>query len=175
MKIVTGLFAPDDAVDVVEGLLARGFAYDDLSMMSAAEQVPDYLEGDPEEGAAIGAITGAATGGALGALGAVAASTIPGFETMIVSGIISTSLGGVVGGYLGSLYGARGESQTRIDLHEELESGKILVLVKTEEERSAAAASVMKQHNGEYVESDTITAEQAAKLEADLSNARRGS
>lgn len=157
MKIVIGLFTPDEAVVAIRALREKGFSYDDLSMMSSAAQVPDYLEGDPEEGAVAGAALGAVTGGTVGALGAAVTATIPGFGSMIVSGLMATAVGGVVGGYLGSMYGARSESQTKLNVHEALESGDVLIIVKAEEEqRRKTAVAIMENNHGEHIEMHTI-------------------
>ena len=160
MKIVTGLFSPEDAVAVIRRLVKEGFAYDDFSMMSSAAEMPEYLEGDPEHAANTGAVAGAAAGGALGALGSVVASTIPGFETMFVSGLMATAVGGVVGGYLGSLYTMRADTQTKINIHEALESGDILIVVRANKANAETAESLMNGNNGKHVELHTIPTEE---------------
>ncbi len=159
MKIVTGLFSPEDAVAVIRRLTKQGFNYDDFSMMSSAAEMPDYLEGDPEKSATTGAAAGAAAGGAVGALSSMAVSTIPGFETMFVSGLMTTAVGGVIGGYLGSLYNVRAETQTKIDIHEALESGDILIIVRTDKTNKNSAESIMNKSNGQHIETHTIPAE----------------
>ncbi len=161
MKIVTGLFSPEDAVAVIRRLVKEGFSYDDLSMMSSASEMPEYLEGDAEQSATSGAAAGAAAGGTLGAFGSVVASTIPGFETMFVSGLMATAVGGVVGGYLGSMYNTRAETQTKIDIHESLEAGNILIVVRAGENNVKTAESLMDKNNGQHIEIHTIPAEEA--------------
>ena len=160
MKVVIGLFEQDDVITAVRRLTNNGFGYDDLSLMSSAAEMPDYLEGEPEESAAGGAALGAAAGGAAGALGSWAASTIPGFQNMFVSGLMATAVGGVIGGYLGSMYTARRESQTKLDVDEALEAGQILLVAKADDEAVAAiAVSQMERSGGQHVEIHTIPAE----------------
>ena len=156
MKIVTGLFSPEDALGVIRRLVRQGFTYDDLSMMSNVAEIPDYLEGKPEKSAASGAAAGAAAGGAIGALGSVIASTIPGFETMFVSGLMTTAVGGVIGGYLGSLYNVRNESQTKIDIHEALEAGDYLIITRANKANDKTAETIMTRSNGRHIEIHTI-------------------
>lgn len=164
MKIVTALFHPDHTIAAVRGLIENGFIYDDLSMMSSISDMPTYLEGEPEETAVTGAAVGAATGGAAGALGSVAASTIPGFETMFVSGLMATAVGTIIGGYLGSLYLVRADTQTEIDVHEALASGQILVVVRCENEDLAeTAVTVLENNDGEDIETHTIPKEEVEK------------
>ena len=157
MKIVTALFHPDNTIGAVRRLTEKGFTYDDLSMMSSISEMPAFLEGEPEETAPTGAIVGAATGGAVGALGTVAASSIPGFEAVFVSGLMATAVGSVIGGYLGSLYSVRAETQTELDIHEALASGQVLIVVRCSDERQAkTAVTILENNNGEHVETHTI-------------------
>ncbi len=157
LNVVTGLFTPKDAGQVLRQLKINDFSHEDLAIMSSPGEVPAYLEGEPEEAAASGAAVGAAAGSALGALGPLAARAIPGFETMLTAGLMTTTLGGVIGGYLGSLYSVRAESQPGIDIHEELEAGKFLLLVRTHESgEEETAVSLMRANNGDHVEIHTI-------------------
>ena len=166
MKIVTGIFAPEDAIEAMHRLTENGFSYDDLSMMSSdTEEVPAYLENEPEKSAASGAAVGAAAGGSLGVLGAWVASVAPGLELVLVNGLLATAAGSVVGGYLGSLYSVHAKSPTRYEIHEELEAGNYLLLVKVDEASEETAVSVMEQGNGQYVETHTIPADEAETSE----------
>ena len=158
MKVVTGLFTPENSVSVIRALLNNGYCREDLSIMSTAAQVPDYLAGEPEEAAVHGAALGAVAGGATGALGAVAASGIPGLENVLVSGLMATSIGSVIGAYLGSLYSVRAESQTEIDVHEELGEGKILILARLRNEVDETAVSLMEEKGGEHIEVHQVAA-----------------
>lgn len=152
MKVVTGLFGPNDLIIAVSGLTEERFDYEDLSVLSSASEMPSYLEGDPEDTAVSGAAVGAATGGVLGALGAWVSPSVPGFESMFATGLLTTTAGSVIGGYLGSLYSVRAESQTKLDVHKELEAGNMLLVVRTDEEGASTAASLMEEANGRDVE-----------------------
>lgn len=156
MKIVIGLFTPEDVTTAVRRLTDHGFNYDDISLMSSRSEMPAYLEGDPEESAASGAAVGAAAGGAVGALSTWAVSAVPGFETMFVSGLMATAVGSVIGGYLGSMYAARGETQTKLDIDEALADGNILLVVRVEKANAATAVTQMKQSQGEHIETHSI-------------------
>ena len=163
MKIINGLFTPENAVRTIRRLVNDGFSYDDLSMMSSVAEIPEYLdlEGEPEKSAGSGAAVGAVAGGTIGALSSFAASTIPGFENMFVSGLMATTVGGVVGGYLGSLYSVRAETQTEIDVHEALEEGDILIVVKTaSNDQAKTAESIMQHYEGRDVEIHHVSAEE---------------
>jgi hypothetical protein len=152
MKIVLGLFQPTDAMNAINGLRDAGFNYDDMSVLSSAAQMPTYLEGDPEDSAVSGAAIGGVAGGVAGALGAWAVPAIPGFEAMAATGLLTTAAGSVMGGFLGSLYSVRAESKTQIDIHEALESGQVLLLVKTVDENEDRAKEVLESSDGHSVQ-----------------------
>ena len=159
MKIVTGLFHLDQVITVIRHLRDNGFTYEELSLISSVSEMPAYLEGDPEESATVGAGAGAAVGGTLGAASGVIVSNIPGLEGMLMSGFLTTALGGVIGGYLGSLYSVRAESKTTINIHEALEAGQILLVVQTTDENKDTAVAIMEECNGMEIESHTIATE----------------
>jgi len=165
MKIVLGLFTPKNAVSAIRRLIHDKFDYGDLSMMASATEMPEYLAGKPEKSAASGAAAGAAIGGTVGALGSLVASTIPGFETMSLAGLMTTAAGSVIGSYLGSLYNVRAASQTKIDIHEALESDQILIIVRADKARAKTARSILANSNGQHIETHTIPAEEFEKQE----------
>lgn len=163
MKIITGVFQPEDTILIIRRLINHGFRYEDLSMMSAISNLPKYLEEVESEDAAItGAAAGAVAGSSVGALSSWAVSTIPGLESVFVTGfLMATAIGRVVGGYLGSLYSVRADDQPKIDIHDELAAGKILVVVKISGKVDAeTAVDVMEQSNGEHVNAHIIPHEE---------------
>ena len=159
MRIVIGLFEPNDALAAIRLLQEHGFTYEDLSLVSASSDIPDVLEGEPEKAAAGGAAAGAVAGGTIGALGTLIASSIPGMETMFVSGLMATAAGGVISGFLGSLYSVRAESQTKIDIKDELAAGKLLLVVKTDKSQTEMVESQLAECQGEHIESHDVPEE----------------
>ncbi len=152
MKIVIGLFEPEDMIEAISSLTENGIIYDDISVISSATDMPQFLESESEEAAVSGAAVGAATGGVLGALGAWISPSIPGFESMFAAGLLTTTAGSVIGGYLGSLYNIRADDQTELDIHQELESGKTLLLIRAVVLVAEKVASIMKEAGGHDVE-----------------------
>lgn len=131
MKAITGFFESDKISNVVHKLMENGIEQNSLSTVSSEQNVPEYIEGEPEEVAADGAAIGAVIGGSVGMLGSAAASAIPGFETSIVAGFMGTAGGAALGTYLGSIYSVRAnrelvEGKTMIDL---LNEGHTLLIV----------------------------------------------
>ena len=154
MKIITGLFSRKDINSTIDYLTDNGFTLEDISLIASASDIPDYLEGHAEESAAAGATVGAVTGGALAALGTWASSSIPGFESTMITGLMTTAVGGAIGAYLGSIYTVRANEQTTLTIEKELEEGKLLLIVKANEVNVETAVSLMSK--GEHVEVHTI-------------------
>jgi uncharacterized membrane protein len=152
MKIVIGLFEPEDMIEAISNLTENGIIYDDISVISSATDMPQFLESESEEAAVSGAAVGAATGGVLGALGAWISPSIPGFESMFAAGLLTTTAGSVIGGYLGSLYSIRADDQTELDVHQELESGSTLLLIRADVLEAEKVASIMEDSGGRDVE-----------------------
>jgi hypothetical protein len=160
MKIVTAIYDPDMIESAVDHLTTNHIPRENLSFISSAAEIPTYLEGEPEKSAVSGALLGAVSGGTIGALGSVAVSQIPGFDIpMLVSGLMSTTLSGVVGAYLGSLYSVQADTQEQIDVHEELAAGRVLLLVKTTEEEADAVKELLAEAGGAHSEIHIIPAE----------------
>lgn len=154
MKIITGIFSRKEINTTINYLTDKGFTLEDLSLIASSTNIPEYLEGDAEESAAAGATVGAVTGGALAALGTWVSSTIPGFESMMTAGFMTTAVGGAIGAYLGSLYTVRATGQTAMTIEEALADGKLLLIVRADEVNVETAVSLMA--DGEHVEVHTI-------------------
>lgn len=162
MKIVTSLLNQEDVTTAVRRLTQNQFSYDDLSIVSSSADIPAYLEGDPEESAATGAILGAVTGGAAGAVSTViAASVIPGYSMLYASGLLTTALGSVVGGYLGSLYNVRDDSEVEMTAGDAVAAGQILLVVQcTDEAEAETAVALLEETNAEHIDTQTIPDEE---------------
>lgn len=153
MWIVTGFFEREAVFGAARRLLEElDLSAEDLSLVSSVSEIPDDLKGEPEQAAMGGATIGAATGSSLGALGTFVASSIPGLETLFVSGLMATAAGGLIGSYLGSIYSIRAESQTKIDIKEELAAGRLLLVVRAKEGDTERVRSILEAEQGANVE-----------------------
>ncbi len=101
---------------------------------------------------------GVATGGVLGGLAGLAASaglmTIPGVGPVLAAGPIATTLTGVVtGGLAGGLvdYGIPAEDGREYE--EEVKSGRILTMVRTEERRASDVERILRERGADRVRS----------------------
>lgn len=162
MNTVLALFEPEAIRPALETLSANGFGSDELAVVSLPGHIPDYLMGEAQSAAGEGMAVGAATGGLMGILGTLAASTIPGLELTVVSGLLGTAAGGAVGAYLGGLYTMRAETQDEIDLKDALDAGEVLLLVHTTEARAERAAELLAAAGGRHVETQTIPKDESA-------------
>ncbi len=158
MKIVTAIFAPEDIENAIDHLINNNVPRENLSLVSSAGAMPAYLEGKPEKSAASGALLGAVSGGTVGALGSVAVANIAGFESesLLVSGLMATAVSSIIGGYLGSLYSVRADTQTQIDVHEELEAGNVLLLIEVPEAQAEAVKEILAKTEGEHAQIHTV-------------------
>lgn len=158
MITVFGLFEPAAVRPALERLAAVGYGTTDLSVVTLPGNIPDYLMGEAQQAAGEGMAVGAVTGSLMGVLGTLAASTIPGMEFTVVSGLLGTAAGGAVGAYLGGLYTMRAETQDEIDLKDALDQGDVLLLIHTTDARAEQAAALMEEAGGRHVETHSIPA-----------------
>ena len=156
MNMVIGLFTLENLGPAVQQLTESGIDRSDLSTVATVANIPDQLLGEPEKAAVHGAEIGAATGGVLGAIGSVALSGIPGLEGSVASGLMATVAGGVLGGYLGSLYNTKAETQEATAIDEALANGEVLLIVQTTAEGTESVAALMAQAGGHDIETHAI-------------------
>jgi outer membrane lipoprotein SlyB len=150
-KAVIAVFHDRDrAESALEDLKERGFERD-ISLI--AKEGEGDQEGTGDQDLTEGAFTGGALGGIAGLLAGTGALLIPGVGPIIAAGPIAAALTGVVaGGIAGSLvdYGIPEERGEYFE--EQVRQGSILVALKADEERVEDAASVLRSHGAEDVE-----------------------
>lgn len=150
-KAVIAVFHDRDrAESALEDLKERGFERD-ISLI--ARDSEGDQEGMGDQDLTEGAFTGGALGGIAGLLAGTGALLIPGIGPIIAAGPIAATLTGVVaGGIAGSLvdYGIPEERGEYFE--EQVRQGSILVALKADDERVDDAASVLRSHGAEDVE-----------------------
>lgn len=157
MQIMTALFPNHDkAADAIAALIENGIDKDAMTLISAADeqsaQIRELINEAPQKTAVSGAAAGGVTGSLLGLLGGIFLMPLPGVGPVLASGMITSAAGGVLGGYLGSLYALRAESQSEIDIKEALTAGKLLLAVNIENDNSKVIAQSLKEAGGEHIE-----------------------
>ncbi|MFD1705731.1 general stress protein [Siminovitchia sediminis] len=145
-KYVIGSYDTEqEAVTAIEQLKREGYNEEDISVISKNRQEVDDITEETDTKAPEGAATGAATGGVLGGLGGVLAGlgtlAIPGIGPVIaagpiVAGLTGAAAGAGVGGLAGALIGMGIPEDEARRYDDEVNQGKILVLVdKSKRER----------------------------------------
>ncbi len=157
-RTVVGIFqSMDDAEEAVQSL--RSLGWDRNISILAREEDGRRTEGGMQGRRDAGEqdlSEGVATGGALGGLAGLAASaglmTIPGVGPVLAAGPIATTLTGVVtGGLAGGLidYGIPREEGQRYE--EEVRRGRILAMVRTDDQRDSDAERILRENGAEAV------------------------
>ncbi len=162
-RTVVGVFQTEENAErAVDKLRSRGWDQN-ISILARDEQ-QEGGRGRGEAGGRRGQMTGrqqdlsegVATGGALGGLAGLAATaglmTIPGVGPVLAAGPIATTLTGVVtGGLAGGLidYGIPEEEGRRYE--EDVKRGRILTMVRTDENRARDAEEILREHGADRV------------------------
>jgi hypothetical protein len=160
-KTIVGLYDDLSKVrSVVEELVAKGVAQDDISLMlgDPDQQYTTGLEtietskSEAAEGAAVGAVGGAMLGGLGGILLGLGALAIPGLGPVIaagpiVAGLLGAGLGAATGGLVGSLVGLGIPEEEAVYYTEGVRRGGLLVVVNADEHQVDDVADIMRRHN----------------------------
>lgn len=148
-SVVIGVFADEtQARHAIDELQRAGYTDDEVGYLTRATTDDTATQHDMRNNAAPGAIGGSVLGGVLGA---AASLLIPGFGPAIAGGVLAATLGGMfigasAGGLIGMLTGM-GFSQDEGHFYQhELEAGRTIVTVKSED--GAADALNILRSNG---------------------------
>lgn len=163
------------AFDIVQGLKARGFVGDQISVLLpnqlGSTQFAHEAHTKAPEGASIGASAGGVAGGLLGLLAGIGTLAIPGLGPLIAAGPILATLSGIAaGGALGGLGGAlvgMGMTELEAKLYEgRLREGHVVVTADcgTNDDLVRDAKQVFNDHDASDV--TTITAKTASRQTA---------
>ncbi|HHY34313.1 MAG TPA: hypothetical protein GX510_01540 [Firmicutes bacterium] len=171
-KTVIGVFGDTSKAEkAVDDLQRKGFRKDEISIL-ARENVrqeagggrggEDRGQGDRgDRGMTMGAgqdlSTGVYTGGAVGGLAGLLASAgalaIPGIGPILAAGPVAAALtGAVTGGIAGGLIDWGIPENVGRRYEERVKEGKIVALVRTDDDKVSEAADVMRRHGATEVE-----------------------
>jgi uncharacterized protein (TIGR02271 family) len=156
-RTIVGVFdGREEAQRVVQELVDSGYSRDDISLMMRdtrrdtreARPTGEKREDRAAESAGIGALLGGA-GGLLVGLGALA---IPGIGPLVAAGPLAAALAGAgVGAGLGALVGAlvgMGIPEEEAQHYSEaIRRGGVLVAVRSSDDMTERAVSIMERHN----------------------------
>jgi len=157
-KTVLGVFEnTSQAERAVDDLQRQGFNRKEISIVAKESKVGrgDRSRGDMEAGQDIsgGITTGGAIGGVAGLLAGVGALAIPGLGPIVAAGPIAAALSGAVtGGIAGGLidWGIPEDVGQRFE--QRVREGKILAVVRTDDNKINEAADIFRRHGAGEVE-----------------------
>lgn len=138
-----------------------GLQDDDLSLVARADieldSIPDQRkEADTDFKPA--ALRGAAAGGATGLLAGLAAIAFPPLGVTLAGAALLTVGGALVGTWTGALVGSTVEDPLRRKFEDEIEAGKILLVIDADEQTLPRAEAAIKSQGGTRLEFDSPTA-----------------
>ncbi len=148
----------DDAESSIQKLREKGFGDNEISILAKDDEGHGHHSSQGEMSYADQNLTdGTMTGGAIGGLAGLAmgagALLIPGFGPIIAAGPLAGVLtGALTGGVAGGLidYGIPEERSREYEKH--LEQGKVLAIIKTDENRAMEAMKIMDHSGGREIE-----------------------
>lgn len=138
-----------------------GLHDDDLSLVARADieldSIPDQLkEADTDFKPA--AMRGAAAGGGTGLLVGLAAAAFPPLGVTLAGAALITLGSTLVGTWVAALVGSTVEDPLRRKFEEEIQAGKILLVIDVDAETLPRAEAAIKASGGTPLEFDTLTA-----------------
>lgn len=145
----------DDAEQSVRALREKGFGDNEISILARDENQENNSEemSYEDQNLTDGTVTGGALGGLAGLAMGAGALLIPGFGPIIAAGPLAGVLtGALTGGVAGGLidYGIPEESSRKYEQH--LEEGKVLTVIKTDEDKAVEAMKIMDHTGGRDIQ-----------------------
>jgi hypothetical protein len=154
MRVIFAAFKEHQtAQQAIDRLTAAGIPHQDLSLVASASSplVQDLLNETSEEETGQGALMGGAIGSLVGMLGGAAMFTIAGVGEALAAGLVSTTIGGAIGAYLGGIYSARTATEDELNVKEALMRGELLVIVTADGHDQTLVENTLRESGGEFV------------------------
>ncbi|HWU78344.1 MAG TPA: hypothetical protein VN043_17745 [Rhodanobacter sp.] len=121
---------------------ANGIADDCISLIAREdielEKIPDHRQ-QPKDDATPAALRGAAYGGSTGLLLGLVAVAVPPLGVTLAGAVAATAAGTVFGGWIGQMIGFDVPDAVSRKFKDEIEAGRILVIIDGSEEQLAVA------------------------------------
>lgn len=148
------VFSTRDVAHTREALAAlhmAGISNESISLVARSdielERIPDSLK-EADTDAVPAAVRGMGIGGATGLLAGLAAVALAPVGITIAGAMAIGALGALVGGWSSALMGSALPDAVRQQFEDEIEGGKILVLVDTDDDDQVAAVLAAMGHAG---------------------------
>lgn len=148
----------DEAERSIRELREKGFGDNEISILAKENDGHDHQNSQEDmsyedQNLTDGTMTGGALGGLAGLAMGAGALLIPGFGPIIAAGPLAGVLtGALTGGVAGGLidYGIPEERSREYERH--LEQGRVLAVIKTDENRALEAMKIMDHSGGREIE-----------------------
>jgi hypothetical protein len=154
MRVIFAAYKEQQAAQqAIERLVEAGIPRENLSLVASArsELVQELINEGSETETGQGALVGGALGSLLGMLGGAAMFTITGFGEALAAGLISTTIGGAIGTYLGGIYSARAVTEDELNVKEALMQGNLLVIATVNGHDQDLIEDSLRESGGEFV------------------------
>jgi len=151
-RVVVGIFREKEhAEQAINEFREEGFE-NDISLVVKDEQ-NDESSMEEEQNLSGGAVTGGVLGGVAGLLAGTGALLVPGIGPVLAAGPFAATLTGIVGGGLAGGLVDYGIPEERSQYYEEkVQQGNILITMDADEDYVQEAATVLRAHGAEDVE-----------------------
>jgi hypothetical protein len=137
-----------------------GVADDSVSLIARSdielEQIPSGRQ-EAETDFKPALARGAGVGGGLGLLAGIAAIAIPPIGVTIAGALTMTVMGAIVGGWTAALFGSTVPDPVKRRFEDEIESGRILVVVDVANDDAAALEAALQATGAEQLPYDAPT------------------
>jgi hypothetical protein len=100
----------------------------------------------------------------LGLVSGLGLLTVAGVGPVLAAGALSATGGGIFGGFLGSLFGARTASQSEYNLEEGLANGGTLLIAEVAAAQTDTAVAALEAANGQAVSLYEVDASKLSDL-----------
>lgn len=161
MKAVVGFFDFGEARSAQDALVVGGFRPEDLTVLTTIEDMPEYLEGEPEKMASWGWLIGTVLGAAVGALIGWLVMSRYSMQFIALTVLLSAAIGGAIGGYLLALYLVRADAEPDLDIRAALSEGKSLLVAMTNGASVKRAIRIMNRNHSSHTLTYPVPAEEA--------------
>lgn len=151
---VLGIFETQEAARTAVDAISRFVPRDRVSLVTKADQIPDYAEKTYETDNIVdGTMIGAALGTVVGLTTGFATAMYPGAGNLLVSiGPLAAGMYGAwSGGMLGGLIDLGISSPNAQEIHQAVENGKILLAAEVQPENHQLVEQLFIDYGGESV------------------------
>jgi len=155
MQTIIGFYDPANLHTARQGLIEAGITPGDILEITSEDDIPDFLEGEPERRASQGWLAGSIIGALIGAVLAVAITYLtynPSLLILTLIALVGAGAGAALGGYLFSIYSLRADTEAGMGVRDALGQGQRVLLVRATDADAKIATAVMEHHHSDRID-----------------------